>query len=173
MQSNGTLKYLILGAVILGCAGLSAWWLRAPSPADESATERLKPGETSSAEQRQPAREAMRAAEGASLVKAGRAVYLEFECGNCHKIGAEGWKKRKGPVLDNIGGLVTAEQIKDKVMATASWYAEGFEKEFNKQTMPDDYGERMTPKEMKTLIAYLMTLKDPAGKTPKPVFNQE
>jgi len=111
--------------------------------------------------------------EKAELITRGKQVYTDYECYNCHKIGGRGGVKRRGPALDNIGSLITPEQMQDKILATASWYPEGFEKEYEEQTMPFDYDERITEKELGALIAYLTTLKDPAGKTPKPVFTEE
>jgi cytochrome c1 len=36
--------------------------------------------------------------------------------------------------------------------------------------MPDKYPDVMSDEELEALVAYLMTLKNPAVKTPKPVF---
>ena len=107
----------------------------------------------------------------AKRVEFGKQVYKDYECYNCHKLGGKGGVKRRGPALDNIGSLVTPEQMKDKILATASWYADGFEKEFKKQTMPDNYPELMSEKEMDALVDYMLTLKDTRVDTPKPIFD--
>ncbi|MEW6543466.1 MAG: c-type cytochrome [Nitrospirota bacterium] len=117
-----------------------------------------------------PAPDAAPAAGGMSLVARGKEVYELHECYNCHKIGGQGSVKKRGPVLDNIGSLLTIEDIKKKIFDPTYLYAEGFEKEHKKGLMPDKYKELMTEEELGALAAYLNTLKNPAVETPKPVF---
>ncbi len=112
-----------------------------------------------------------RPAQGAvSLVAQGMEVYELHECYNCHKIGGKGSVKKRGPVLDNVGNLLTIEDIKKKIFDPTYLYAEGFEKEHKKGQMPDKYRELMTEEELNALAAYMSTLKNPAVETPKPVF---
>jgi mono/diheme cytochrome c family protein len=105
------------------------------------------------------------------MVKLGIKVYKEFECFNCHKIAGKGNKKRKGPELDNIGNLVSAEMMKKKMLDPFVFSTEGFEKEYQKPVMPNNYPKLMTEKEMDAVVAYMMTLKNPGAKTPKPIFD--
>lgn len=107
---------------------------------------------------------------GMTLVARGMEVYELHECYNCHKIGGKGSVKKRGPVLDNVGSLLTRDDIKKKVFDPTYLYAEGFEKEHKKGVMPDKYKELMTEEELDALGAYLSTLKNPAVETPKPVF---
>ncbi|MGH7253962.1 MAG: hypothetical protein ACREIE_09220, partial [Nitrospiraceae bacterium] len=78
--------------------------------------------------------------------------------------------KKRGPVLDNIGNLLTIEDFKKKIFDPTYLYAEGFEKEHKKGVMPDKYKDLMTEEELNALAAYLSTLKNPAVDTPRPVF---
>ena len=105
-----------------------------------------------------------------TLIERGMEVYELHECYNCHKVGGKGSVKKRGPVLDNIGNLLTIEDIKKKIFDPTYLYAEGFEKEHKKGQMPDKYKELMTEEELGALAAYLSTLKNPAAETPKPVF---
>lgn len=105
------------------------------------------------------------------MVKLGMKVYKEFECFNCHKIAGKGNKKRKGPELDNIGNLVSAELLKKKLLDPFVFSTEGFDKEYQKPVMPDNYPKLMSEKEMDAVVAYMLTLKNPAAKTPKPIFD--
>jgi len=107
---------------------------------------------------------------GGDVIARGMEVYDLHECYNCHKIGGKGSVKKRGPVLDNIGSFLTQEDIKKKVFDRTYLYAEGFEKEHKKGQMPDKYKELMTEEEVSALAAYLVTLKNPAVETPKPVF---
>ena len=114
--------------------------------------------------------EGPKASSGLSLVARGMEVYELHECYNCHKIGGKGSVKKRGPVLDNIGNLLTIDDFKKKIFDPTYLYAEGFEKEHKKGLMPDKYRELMTEEELNALAAYLSTLKNPAVETPKPVF---
>lgn len=104
------------------------------------------------------------------IIARGMEVYDLHECYNCHKIGGKGSVKKRGPVMDNIGNLLTQEDIKKKVFDPTYLYAEGFEKEHKKKQMPDKYKELMSDEEVTALAAYLATLKNPAVETPKPIF---
>jgi hypothetical protein len=110
------------------------------------------------------------AAPGApgDLVALGKEQWNLQECYNCHKLFGEGGKKR-GPEMDNIGNLLTPEQMKQKILDPQSWMAEGFEKEYEKKKMPDKYKELMEDKEIDALVAFLASLKNPSVNTPKPV----
>ena len=110
------------------------------------------------------------AAGPTDLIARGKEVYDLHECYNCHKIGGKGSVKKRGPVLDNIGNLLTKEDIKKKIFDPGYLYADGFEKEHKKGLMPDKYKELMTDEEIDALAAYLTTLKNPSVETPKPIF---
>ena len=105
-----------------------------------------------------------------TVVERGFEVYDLYECYNCHKIGGKGSVKKRGPILDNVGSLLTVNDIKRKIFDPTYLYAEGFEKEHKKGRMPDKYKELMTEEEVTALAMYLSTLKDPTAKTPRPVF---
>lgn len=102
------------------------------------------------------------------LVALGKEQWELQECYNCHKLYGQGGKKR-GPEMDNIGNLMKPEDMKEKILDPRSWMAEGFEKEYNKKKMPDKYKDLMEDKDVNALVAYLVTLKNPAVNTPKPI----
>jgi len=106
-------------------------------------------------------------AEG-DLVALGREQWDLQECYNCHKLFGQGGKKR-GPKMDNIGNLMTPEQLKEKILYPKSWMAEGFDKQFKKGKMPDKYKDLMFDDEVDALVAFLATLKDTSVETPKPI----
>ncbi len=107
---------------------------------------------------------------GDDHVAAGKEVYNLYECYNCHKLGGKGGTKKRGPHMDNLGNMLTKEQIKQKIFEPMLFYAEGFEKEYKKGLMPKKYKELMTDGELEVLVTYLATLKDTSVKTPKPIF---
>ncbi|MFQ5992307.1 MAG: c-type cytochrome [Nitrospiraceae bacterium] len=109
-------------------------------------------------------------AEG-DMIAAGYEQWDLQECYNCHKLYGKGGKKR-GPVLDNIGNLMTPEQLKEKILYPKTWMAEGFEKQYKKKKMPDKYRDLMEDSEVDALVAFLASLKNPAVNTPKPIKKQ-
>lgn len=102
------------------------------------------------------------------LIALGKEQWELQECYNCHKLYGQGGKKR-GPEMDNIGNLMTPEEMRQKILDPRSWMAEGFEKEYEKKKMPDKYKELMEDKEIDALVAFLSSLKNPSVNTPKPV----
>ena len=105
-----------------------------------------------------------------TVVEQGAEVYDLYECYNCHKIGGKGSVKKRGPILDNIGSLLTINDIRKKIFDPTYLYAEGFEKQHKKGRMPDKYKDLMSEEEVLSLATYLSTLKDLAVETPRPVF---
>lgn len=108
-----------------------------------------------------------KAASG-DLVALGKDQWELQECYNCHKLYGQGGKKR-GPEMDNIGNLMTPDQLKEKILDPKSWKAEGFDKDYEKGKMPDKYKDLMFPQEIDALVAFLASLKDESVKTPKPI----
>ncbi|HET9575257.1 MAG TPA: cytochrome c [Nitrospira sp.] len=108
------------------------------------------------------------AAAGGDLLKIGEDQWQLQECYNCHKLRGEGGKKR-GPELDNIGSYLTVDDIKQKILDPKSWMAEGFEKEYEKGKMPDKYKDLMEENDVVALASWLVTFKNPAVNTPKPI----
>jgi mono/diheme cytochrome c family protein len=108
------------------------------------------------------------AAAGGDVLKIGEDQWQLQECYNCHKLRGEGGKKR-GPELDNIGNLLTTEEIKEKILDPRSWMAEGFEKEYEKKKMPDKYKDLMEEKDVVALATWLSTFKNTSVNTPKPI----
>jgi hypothetical protein len=107
-------------------------------------------------------------AASGDIVALGKEQWELQECYNCHKLYGQGGKKR-GPEMDNIGNLMTVDQLKEKILDPKSWKAEGFDKDYDKGKMPDKYKDLMFPQEINALVAFLASLKDESVKTPKPI----
>ncbi len=105
------------------------------------------------------------------LLALGQEQWELQECYNCHKLFGKGGKKR-GPVLDNIGNLMTPAELRQKILEPKSWMAEGFEKQYKKGKMPDKYKDLMFDEEIDALVVFLSSLKDASANTPKPVKMQ-
>ncbi len=102
------------------------------------------------------------------MMKVGEEQWQLQECYNCHKLRGEGGKKR-GPELDNIGTLLTVEEIQQKISNPKSYMAEGYDKEWQKGVMPDKFKDLMDPKEMLALATWLGSFKNTSVNTPKPI----
>ena len=109
-------------------------------------------------------------AAAGDLVGLGKEQWELQECFQCHTIFGKKSKKR-GPKLDNIGNLMTTEQLREKIMYPKRWMAEGFEKQYKgkKGRMPDKYRDLMFDEEVDALVAFLATLRDTSINTPKPI----
>ena len=105
---------------------------------------------------------------GGDVMKVGEEQWQLQECYNCHKLRGEGGKKR-GPELDNIGSLLTVEEIQMKIADPKSFMAEGYDKEYAKGIMPNKFKDLMDPKEMLALATWLGTFKNTSINTPKPI----
>ena len=102
------------------------------------------------------------------IVALGKEQWELQECYNCHKLFGSGGKKR-GPKMDNIGNLMTPEQLREKILFPKTWKAEGFDKQYKKGKMPDKYRDLMFDEEIDALVAFLTTLRDASVDTPKPI----
>ncbi len=107
-------------------------------------------------------------AASGDLVALGKEQWELQECYNCHKLFGQGGKKR-GPEMDNIGNLMTPEQLREKILYPKKWKAEGFDKQYKKGKMPDKYRDLMFDEEIDALVAFLASLKDASVNTPKPI----
>lgn len=108
------------------------------------------------------------AAASGDILKLGEDQWQLQECYNCHKLRGEGGKKR-GPELDNIGNLLSPEEIARKILDPKSYKAEGFDAEYEKGKMPDKYKDLMEPKDVEALAVWLSTFKNTSVNTPKPI----
>ena len=84
---------------------------------------------------------------------AGKAVFADAGCGGCHTFKAAGTNGSVGPDLDEaLKGKDAAfieESIKDPNAEVASGFSPGI--------MPQDYGSRLSSKEIADLVAFLQT----------------
>lgn len=98
---------------------------------------------------------------GPEVIEAGRQVFVDNKCFNCHKVFWEGNSDR-GP---NLGtkqiGLYSEEYIKEQIVDPRKIQSPGFEDPKSKKAMPTYYGEDLSEDALNALVAYLKTLRDP------------
>ncbi len=98
---------------------------------------------------------------GPEVIAAGREVFENNKCFNCHKVFWEGNSDR-GP---NLGtkqiGLYTEDYIKDQILNPRRNQSPGFEDPKSKKAMPTYYGDDLSEDELSALISFLKTLRDP------------
>ena len=98
---------------------------------------------------------------GPEVIAAGREVFENNKCFNCHKVFWEGNSDR-GP---NLGtkqiGLYSEDYIKEQILEPRKIQAPGFDDPKSVKAMPTYYGDDIDGDEMTALIAYLKTMRDP------------
>ena len=77
----------------------------------------------------------------------------EFACGACHKVAGE--EGELGPDLTTIGAARDKDYLRRSILDPNADIAEGFEREL----MPEDYGEQLYAAELEMLVDYLAGLK--------------
>ncbi len=86
------------------------------------------------------------------LARAEEAI-AEFACGACHKVAGE--EGEVGPDLTRIGAVRDKAFLRESILDPNARITEGFEREL----MPDDYGEQLYARELEMLVEYLAGLK--------------
>jgi mono/diheme cytochrome c family protein len=98
---------------------------------------------------------------GPEVIAAGREVFENNKCFNCHKVFWEGNSDR-GP---NLGtkqiGLYSEDYIKSQILDPRKDQAPGFEDPKSKKAMPTYYGDDLSEDELSALVSFLKTLRDP------------
>lgn len=105
-----------------------------------------------------------------TLIERGKQAYDDYECYNCHKIGGEGGVKRRGPDLDSVGLLMSYDAIWAELLDPTDSLSLGFEEEYDKVTMPDDFGERMSKSDLEAVTAYMVSLQSTQIQSPQALF---
>ncbi len=100
---------------------------------------------------------------GPEVIAAGRVVFEENKCFNCHKVFWEGNSDR-GP---NLGtkqiGLYSEDYIKKQILDPRYKQSPGYEDPKSKKAMPTYYGEDLDEGQLTALVAYLKTMRDPTN----------
>jgi len=98
---------------------------------------------------------------GPEAIANGREIFESNKCFNCHKVFWEGNSDR-GPNLGSKQiGLYSPEYIKEQILDPRKTQSPGFEDVKSKKAMPTYYGEDLSEVQLQSLVAYLMTLRDP------------
>jgi mono/diheme cytochrome c family protein len=98
---------------------------------------------------------------GPEVIAAGREVFENNKCFNCHKVFWEGNSDR-GPNLGSKQiGLYSEDYIRGQILEPREDQAPGFEDKKSKKAMPTYYGDDLSEDELSALISYLKTLRDP------------
>ncbi len=98
---------------------------------------------------------------GPEVIAAGREVFENNKCFNCHKVFWEGNSDR-GP---NLGtrqiGLYSEDYIRGQITNPRADQSPGFDDKKSKKAMPTYYEEDLSEDEIDAVVAYLKTLRDP------------
>ena len=113
-------------------------------------------GEAPAERQAAPAPDAVAAAKrridaGGAASARGRALFEDEGCNRCHAIAATGADGRLGPRLDTLDD--DADDIAEAIVAPREDIADGFPE----RLMPDDYGDRLSDRQVSELAAFVAT----------------
>ena len=78
--------------------------------------------------------------------------YFATNCGGCHVLGAAGTTGNIGPSLDDVLPGQSVDQISMSISDPNAEISSGF----NPDVMPANYGETLTPEQLKALSQYLL-----------------
>jgi mono/diheme cytochrome c family protein len=92
----------------------------------------------------------------AKTIDSGHAVFLRMGCGSCHRLAAVGSQGEIGPDLDERLPAHTAASLRAKIVDPSGGLGAGF------SYMPEDFGARMTDKELAALVRFLMSARHSA-----------
>lgn len=91
------------------------------------------------------------APQGENLLAAGRAVFDEFGCSDCHALADANASGTIGPDLDEAVPGMAPGEIRTAIVDPDAEVAEGYPE----GVMPSTFGQDLTEAELETLVAYL------------------
>ena len=80
----------------------------------------------------------------------GRALFARMGCGTCHTLAAANASGRIGPDLDSALAGYDAPSLRAKIVNPGGTSDGGM------NLMPDDFGERMSARQLSELVAFLL-----------------
>jgi len=90
-------------------------------------------------------------AEGESAANLdGKKIFADSGCGGCHTLADAETSSQTGPELDTSLKGKDAAHIRESIEDPSSVITKGFE-----DIMPKDYGDKLSPEELKALVEYL------------------
>ena len=101
---------------------------------------------------------------GGDPVAAGRQLFTDSGCNACHTLADADATGSAGPSLDDLAaqadrlggreGLTPAEYVENSIVDPNAIVVEWYQPDL----MPTDYGDRLTPAQLKTLVDYLLAV---------------
>jgi mono/diheme cytochrome c family protein len=83
---------------------------------------------------------------------AGKAVFAAQGCGGCHTFSAAGTSASVGPDLDEALQGVDPESVHESIVEPNKEVTSGY----GPNIMPQDFGQKLTPKQLDDLVAFLL-----------------
>ena len=141
------LRWFVVATLVLFVATLAAVEVFAKEPKEATAAEptttTAQPGTTTQATQPAPA--------PAGDATAGKQVFASQGCGSCHAFSAAGSTGTVGPNLDEALKGKDAAFIRESVVDPNKQIAKGYPP----SVMPQDFGQKLSPKQLDDLVAFL------------------
>ena len=162
--SRGVLGVIVAGFATLVVATAAFAWMNAEEEQDKHAAEHAEERaaaaeETRAAEQEQtaavegeaPTTEGEAPAGGAAASAEGAQVFESAGCGSCHTLAAAGTSATVGPDLDGALKGKPKSFISESIVDPNKDIAKGFPPD----VMPQNFGDTLSPEELKALVDYL------------------
>jgi len=142
------LRWFIVGTLVLFVATLGAVEVFAKEPKEEATigeTETEPAGTTTETTTQPPP-----PPQGDPA--AGREIFLDQGCGSCHTFSAAGTNATLGPNLDETLQGKDPGYVREAIVEPNKEIASGYQP----NVMPDDFGQKLTPKQIDDLVAFLI-----------------
>lgn len=88
---------------------------------------------------------------GGEQAAGGEQVFIEQGCGSCHVLAAAGTSGQTGPNLDEVLPGADEAFIRQSIVDPNAEIEEGFQP----GVMPDDFGEKLSGRQLDQLVAFL------------------
>ncbi|MFQ5676113.1 MAG: cytochrome c, partial [bacterium] len=95
-----------------------------------------KASNTSSLNETSKSAKASAKQQAVNVVQAGKQLFADFGCNNCHTLAGKGGEGLDGPELGNVGAVLSKETIEKKLKNPRSLYASGYKQYYNDNLMP-------------------------------------
>ena len=143
---GANLRWFIVATLVLFVATLAAVEVFAKEPKEEAVGETATQPTGTTTQTTQPPPPA-----AGGNPTAGKAVFLAQGCGSCHTFSAAGSSGTVGPDLDEALKGKDAAFVRESIVDPNKTIAKGYAPNI----MPQDFGQKLTPKQLDDLVAFL------------------
>jgi mono/diheme cytochrome c family protein len=156
-RSGGVLAVIVVGFAALVVSTAAFAWMNAEEEQSEHAAEHAEERAEAAEEAKGVSEEELAAEEGEAPPAGdtasidGAQVFESAVCGGCHTLSDAGTTATTGPDLDGALQGKPASFIEESIVDPNKEIAKGYPPD----VMPQDFGDTLSPEELKALVKYL------------------